>query len=75
MYIKDVNYLKYTKINDGDEFLIKIRYKHIGEYATLFNYEGRIKVLFHKKVRGITPGQSAAIYEGNDLIAGGFIMK
>ena len=70
-----VNYLKYTKINDGDEFLVKIRYKHKGEYATLYNYEGRIRVLFHKKVRGIAPGQSAAIYEGNDLIAGGFIMK
>jgi len=75
MYIKDVNYLKYTKINDGDEFLVKIRYKHKGEYATLFNMEGHIKVLFHNKVRGIAPGQSAAIYEGNDLIAGGFIMK
>ena len=75
MYIKDVNYLKYTKINDGDVFLVKIRYKHKGEYATVYNDEGRIKVLFHKKVRGIAPGQSAAIYEGNDLIAGGFIMK
>ena len=51
MYIKDVNYLKYTKINDGDEFLVKIRYKHKGEYATVYNDEGRIKVLFHKKVR------------------------
>ncbi len=34
-----------------------------------------LKVLFHKKVEGIAPGQSAAIYEGNDLIAGGFILK
>ena len=75
MYINDINYLKYTKINDGDAFLVKIRYKHKGEYATVYNDEGRIKVLFHKKVRGIAPGQSAAIYEGNDLIAGGFIMK
>ena len=34
-----------------------------------------LEVLFHNKVQGIAPGQSAAFYEGNDLVAGGFIMK
>ena len=57
------------------ECLVKIRYKHKGEIATISNYQGNLKILFHTEVIGITPGQSAAIYEGNDLIAGGFIMK
>ena len=75
MYIRNVNYLKYDKIEDGKEYVVKVRYKHKGEMATITNEGENLKVLFHKKVEGIAPGQSAAIYEGDDLIAGGFIMK
>ena len=42
---------------------------------SLENVGNTLKVLFHNRVEGIAPGQSAAIYEGNDLIAGGIIMK
>ncbi len=75
LYIRDVNYIKYTQVEDGNEYLVKIRYKHSGEMATLYNDSNNIRVVFHKKVEGIAPGQSAVIYEGNDVIAGGFIMK
>ena len=43
--------------------------------ATITNEGDDLKVLFHNKVEGIAPGQSAAFYDGNDLVAGGFIMK
>ena len=75
MFIRDVNYLKYTEIDDGMELLVKVRYKHKGEMATITKNGKNLKVLFHNKVSGIAPGQSAVIYEGNDLVAGGFIMK
>jgi len=75
MYVKDINYIKYSEIGDGMECLVKVRYKHKGEMATITNEGDNLKVLFHKKVEGIAPGQSAAIYEGEDLMAGGFIMK
>jgi tRNA-specific 2-thiouridylase len=75
MFIRDVNYLKYTEIVDGMELLVKVRYKHKGEMATITNDGKNLKVLFHNKVSGIAPGQSAVIYEENDLVAGGFIMK
>ena len=75
MFIRDVNYLKYPYIEDGMQCLVKVRYKHKGEMAIITNEGENLKVLFHKRVVGIAPGQSAAIYEGNDLIAGGFIMK
>ena len=75
MYIKEVNYLKYPNIKDGMECLVKVRYKHKGEIATITNQGKNLKLLFHNKVSGIAPGQSAVIYEGDDLIAGGFIMK
>ena len=75
MFIRDVNYLKYPHIEDGMQCLVKVRYKHKGEMAIITNEGKNLKVLFHKRVVGIAPGQSAAIYEDNDLIAGGFIMK
>ena len=75
MFTRDVNYLKYTEIDDGMELLVKVRYKHKGEMATITKNGKNLKVLFHNKVSGIAPGQSAVIYEGNDLVAGGFIMK
>ena len=75
MYVQNINYIKYPKIKDGMQCLVKVRYKHKGEMASITNDGENLKVLFHKKVEGIAPGQSAAIYEGDDLIAGGFIMK
>ena len=75
MHIRNVNYLKYDKIEDGKEYVVKVRYKHKGEMATITNEGENLKVLFHNKVEGIAPGQSAAIYQGDDLIAGGFIIK
>ena len=75
MYVRNINYVKYPSIQDGAELIVKIRYKHAGELATVFNDDGNLKVLFHNKVQGIAPGQSAAFYNGNDLVAGGFIMK
>ena len=75
MFVRDVNYLKYPKIKNGMQCLVKVRYKHKGEIATITNNGQNLRVLFHKKVEGIAPGQSAAIYEDDDLIAGGFIMK
>ena len=75
MYVRNINYIKYSKIENGMQCLVKVRYKHKGEMASITNDGENLKVLFHKKVEGIAPGQSAAIYEGDDLIAGGFIMK
>jgi tRNA-specific 2-thiouridylase len=75
MYVRNINYVKYPKLTDGVQLLVKVRYKHNGEMATITNEGDDLKVLFHNKVEGIAPGQSAAFYDGNDLVAGGFIMK
>jgi|TARA_B110000881_G_C18551047_1_gene504083 tRNA U34 2-thiouridine synthase MnmA/TrmU len=55
--------------------LVKVRYKHKGRIATVTNDEDNLKILFHEKVEWIAAGQSVAIYEEDDLIAVGFIMK
>jgi len=74
MFIKNFNYVKYAQLNDAMDVLAKIRYKHNGEFATLYNTaDGKIKVEFNQYVSAVAPGQSAVIYEGNDLLGGGFI--
>ena len=75
MFVQNIYYVKYSEIQDGIQCLVKVRYKHKGEMAGITNDGKNLRVIFHKKVAGIDPGQSAAIYEGDDLIAGGFIMK
>jgi tRNA-specific 2-thiouridylase len=34
---------------------------------------GKIKVMFDKPKRAITPGQSVVIYDGDDVLCGGVI--
>ena len=75
MVVKGLNYIKYDSIPDNFESLTKVRYKHQGEQSTLSIMDEEIKVLFHKKVEGIAPGQSAVFYEGKDVLGGGFIAK
>ena len=75
MIVRDVNLVKYDIIPDGMYATTKIRYKHLGAESVLSNDNGDVKVLFHNKVEGIAPGQSAVFYEGNDVIGGGFIKR
>jgi tRNA-uridine 2-sulfurtransferase len=73
MWVRNFNLIKYASLPAGFEALTRIRYKDAGEMASINLEEGRLKVLFHKPVSAIAPGQSAVFYEGNDLVGGGFI--
>ena len=37
MYVQNINYIKYPKIEDGMQCLVKVRYKHKGEMASITN--------------------------------------
>jgi tRNA-specific 2-thiouridylase len=75
MYVRNFNLVKYDTLPADFESLTKIRYKDPGCTSNLTIEGDEIKVLFHKKVSAIAPGQSAVFYEGNDLIGGGFITR
>ncbi len=75
MTVRDYNFIKYSTLPKNFEALTKIRYKDSGTVSNITEENGKIKVLFHKKVSGIAPGQSAVFYEGNDLAGGGIIEK
>jgi len=66
--------LKY-KINIGEQLicLVRIRYRQPLKQATLIQKEDGLYILFPQKEKGITPGQFAAWYIGEELIGSGTI--
>lgn len=54
-------------------FLVRIRYRQPLEKATFFMEENGAYLLFDQEQRGITPGQFAAWYDGEELIGSGVI--
>jgi tRNA-uridine 2-sulfurtransferase len=75
MWVRDVNLMKYDNLPGGLEVSTKIRYKDQGTASTISMHDNMTRVLFHKKVTAVAPGQSAVFYEGNDIVGGGFIIK
>ena len=54
---------------------VRIRYRQPLQTATLYSHEGGCYILFDEVQRGITAGQFAALYEGEELIASGVIAE
>jgi tRNA-specific 2-thiouridylase len=76
MVVRQPSFVKYGAWEGEKELVVKIRYKDPGTPATVWVEEdGKLRVLFHHPVAGVAPGQSAVMYEGQDLVAGGFIEK
>ena len=71
--VRDFNLIKYESLPEDFIGLTKIRYKDPGTLATINTIDNKLDVIFHASVNGVAPGQSAVIYEGNDLVGGGFI--
>ena len=73
LQVRDFNLIKYESLPNDFVGLTKIRYKDAGTLATINTIDNKLDVIFHSSVNGVAPGQSAVIYEGNDLVGGGFI--
>ncbi len=73
LIIRQYNAMKYPKIPSGFIGETKIRYKDKGQLARIFQHDDYIEIQFQEPVSAITPGQSAVIYENNDVVAGGII--
>ena len=54
---------------------VRIRYRQPLQQATLFCREGGLYVRFDEPQRGITAGQFAALYDGEELIGSGVISE
>lgn len=66
--------LKMTS-GQSKKFMARIRYRQTLEPCTLHQKENGLYIIFDAPQRGITPGQFAAWYEGDELIGSGVIEK
>ncbi len=60
-------------IGETRQYMARIRYRQPLERCVLYKRENGIFIVFEKPQRGITPGQFAAWYEGDELIGSGVI--
>jgi len=72
----NINFMKYDIIDENKIFTVKIRYNDKGREAYCkIDDNGLLNIKFIEKPRAVTPGQTVVIYEGDDLVAGGKILK
>ncbi|UCH15594.1 MAG: tRNA 2-thiouridine(34) synthase MnmA [Bacteroidales bacterium] len=74
--VKDIHWLrKDLKLKPGESksYHARIRYRQPLQEATLFMKEEGLYIVFNKLQRGITSGQFAAWYDGNELVGSGVI--
>ncbi len=73
---KDIHSINQKYIlKDGEqmEMMVRIRYRQALQKATLIKKSEGLYILFKEKQKGITPGQFAAWYLGEELIGSGMI--
>lgn len=73
---RQINLIKYPQLEEELPVEAKIRYNDPGSPGLAWQ-EGKdeIGVAFARPRRAITPGQSVVLYEGDDVIGGGWIHK
>lgn len=62
-------------IGNTDDFKVRIRYRQALQEGVLLRKEEGYYVLFKSLQRGITPGQFAAFYDKDELVASGVIFS
>lgn len=71
--VKNINFIKYSTFFTPMEVITKVRYASKGAKSTIKLENDRIYVHFHEPAFGVTPGQSAVFYQGDDVVGGGII--
>ena len=61
------------RVGESARFAVRIRYRQPLQGARLFIRESGAYLLFDEPQRGITPGQFAAWYDGDELVGSGVI--
>lgn len=61
------------KVNESKKFDARIRYRQPLEGCTLYKKENGLYIIFDRPQRGVTPGQFAAWYNGDELMGSGVI--
>lgn len=63
-----------AELEGARNLTVRIRYRHGGAPAEVaLGGDGRLRIRFREPQRAVTPGQSAVIYRGDELLGGGVI--
>lgn len=71
-----VNWIAFDNPSEEVRALVRVRYRHEAQYATVQPMEGsRARITFDESQRAITPGQATVFYRGDEVLGGGWIEK
>ncbi|MCR5099397.1 MAG: tRNA 2-thiouridine(34) synthase MnmA [Lachnospiraceae bacterium] len=71
----EVNFIGEESFDTEREYTARVRYSHHGAPCHVeMTSEGKMRIAFVEPVRGVAPGQTVAVYDGDLLIAGGTIL-
>ncbi|MBE6637115.1 MAG: tRNA 2-thiouridine(34) synthase MnmA [Ruminococcaceae bacterium] len=74
MTMHELNFMKLAPQSSGTiEATVKVRYAAKPSPCTVTFAENEAIVRFSQPIRAVTPGQSAVIYDGSDVLLGGII--
>jgi tRNA-specific 2-thiouridylase len=73
LIISNVNFMKYNNLYKPMNLTCKIRYNNQGTTCVAQQVGDKLQVTFNEPVFAVTPGQSAVLYENDDIVCGGII--
>lgn len=72
----NINHMAADHFEKGQHVLAKIRYNHEGAPAIVAGTDGdSLELVFDTPVRAVTPGQAVVLYDGENVLGGGTIIK
>jgi len=74
MTVTDAHFLPFDQLTAPLTVDVRIRYRSAAVPATIHPKEkDQVRVLFHRPVAGVTPGQAAVFYDRDIVVGGGTI--
>ena len=71
---ENINFMSREQIEDGMSVIAKIRYNHGGAPAKVYQEGDKLRCVFDKEQRAVTPGQALVLYDGEYILGGGTIL-
>ena len=76
--VANLNWIAFDNLPEGEEVraIVKVRYRHDGEPATIIGGKDSAEVVFDEPIRAATPGQCAVFYapDSDEVLGGGWIV-
>ncbi|MCA8914728.1 MAG: tRNA 2-thiouridine(34) synthase MnmA [Planctomycetes bacterium] len=76
--VANLNWIAFESLPENHELraIVKVRYRHDGEPATIIGGKDSVEVVFDEPIRAATPGQCAVFYspDSDEVLGGGWIV-